>query len=56
MQEPESVKSALSQQVRKDAMKAEMDYLGNNDIWELVELPKDQKLVGSKWVFKVKIN
>ncbi len=32
VQEPESVKSALSQQVWKDAMKAEMDSLGNNDV------------------------
>ncbi len=32
VQEPESVKSALSQQVWKDAMKAEMDSLGNTDV------------------------
>ena len=26
----------------------------DNDIWELVELPKGRKAVGSKWVFKAK--
>ena len=29
-----------------------MESLHYNDVWELVELPKDQKAVGSKWVFK----
>ena len=33
-----------------------MDSLHENIVWELVELPKDRKPVGSKWVFKVKIN
>ena len=28
--------------------------VGNNDVWDLVELPKDRNSVGSKWVFKVK--
>ena len=28
--------------------------LHKNDVWELVELPKDRKAVGSKWVFKLK--
>ncbi|ORU94049.1 MAG: hypothetical protein A6F71_09125 [Cycloclasticus sp. symbiont of Poecilosclerida sp. M] len=37
-------------------MKAEMRLLQDNDVWELVELPKDRKNVGSKWVFKVKTN
>ena len=37
-----------------DAMKTEMDSLYGNNVWELVELPKDRKAVGSKWVFKVK--
>ncbi|KAL9241946.1 hypothetical protein vseg_015997 [Gypsophila vaccaria] len=28
--------------------------MGNNKVWELVELPEDFKTVGSKWVFKTK--
>ena len=32
-------------------MKVEMDALEKNGTWELVELPKEKKLVGCKWVF-----
>ena len=35
-------------------MKAEIDSLHNNSVWELVQLPEGQKPVGSKWLFKVK--
>ena len=38
----------------KMAMKEEMDSLEKNEIWDLVELPKDRKVVGCKWVFKLK--
>ena len=36
------------------AMKEEIDFLEKNKTWELVELPKDRKMVGCKWVFKSK--
>ena len=35
-------------------MKKEMKLIQENDVWDLVELPKDRKAVGSKCVFKVK--
>ena len=31
-----------------------MDYLRKNETWELVTKPKDQNVVGSKWVFERK--
>ena len=31
-----------------------MDSLRKNETWELVTKPKDRKVVGSKWVFKIK--
>ena len=31
-----------------------MESLHVNEVWDLVELPKDKKTVGSKWVFKTK--
>ena len=37
-------------------MKAEMQSLKDNDVWELVPLPEHRKLIGSKWVFKVIID
>ena len=30
----------------------EMEFLYANEVWDLVELPKDRKAVGSKWVYK----
>ena len=32
----------------------ELESMKNNQVWELVESHKSQKLVGSKWVFKTK--
>ena len=37
-----------------NAMEQEMKSLKENEVWELVELPKDRTLIGSKWVYKLK--
>ena len=34
-----------------EAIENEMRSLRENDVYELVELPKDRSPVGSKWVF-----
>ena len=39
-----------------DAMKAEMQSMYDNQVWDLVDLPSDKNAVGSKWVFKKKID
>lgn len=31
-----------------------MKSLKENDVWELMELPKGRKIVESKWVYKLK--
>ena len=36
------------------AMKTELTSLRENDVWDLVELPVGKKVVGCKWVYKVK--
>ena len=57
--EPATVTEALNGPDKSkwtNAMEKEMNSLSKNDVWELVELPKDRKAVGSKWVFKVKFN
>jgi hypothetical protein len=33
----------------------EYNSLIKNDTWSLVKAPKDRKLVGCKWVFKLKL-
>ncbi|RWR73399.1 Gag-protease-integrase-RT-RNaseH polyprotein [Cinnamomum micranthum f. kanehirae] len=37
-----------------DAMKDELESMTTNDVWDIVELPKNSKTVGCKWVFKTK--
>ncbi|GJZ96463.1 ribonuclease H-like domain-containing protein, partial [Tanacetum coccineum] len=37
-----------------DAMNQEMDVLLRNGTWELVDLPKGRKAIGSKWMYKIK--
>ena len=40
----------------KAALQKEMESISSNGVWDLVELPKDRKPVGNKWVFKKKTN
>ncbi|KAL0533145.1 hypothetical protein IC582_030360 [Cucumis melo] len=35
-------------------MKEELKSMNDNEVWDLVELPKESKRVGCKWVFKTK--
>ena len=48
IEEPVSVKDASMQKEWIGAMSSEMDSLDDNDVWDVVELPKGQKVVGSK--------
>jgi len=55
--EPKNFKEALESNESKDWLKAineEMLSLEKNQTWKLVSLPKNQRVVGSKWVFKKK--
>jgi Reverse transcriptase (RNA-dependent DNA polymerase) len=37
-------------------MKEELEALEKNKTWTLMSLPKGKKLVGCKWVYKIKYN
>nr|GEY12459.1 putative retrotransposon Ty1-copia subclass protein [Tanacetum cinerariifolium] len=39
-----------------DAMNAEMQFMKDNQVWCLVDLPPNCRTVGSKWIFKKKID
>lgn len=39
-----------------EAMQDEMDSLNKNNTWQLVQKPPNQKLVGCKWIYKLKQN
>jgi hypothetical protein len=51
---PKNLQDALNSPRWKAAMVEEMEALQKNSTWKLVELPKDKKTVGCKWVFTVK--
>jgi hypothetical protein len=51
---PKNLQEALNNPRWKAAMVEEMEALQKNSTWKLVELPKDKKTVGCKWVFNVK--
>ena len=58
-QDPSSVTEALSSHCKlkwKEAIEKEMKSIYANSVWELVEPPPDRKIVGSKWVFRKKID
>ena len=38
------------------AMKEEMDALVANDMWELIDCPKNVKVVDNRWVLQTKLN
>ena len=38
------------------AMTEELDQIEKNNTWELVPRPDDKNVIGSKWVFKNKMN
>ncbi|KAJ1026654.1 hypothetical protein NDA13_004027 [Ustilago tritici] len=40
----------------KEAMIAEMDSMQKMDIFELVDLPTDSKLIGIQWVYRLKLD
>nr|GFA96060.1 putative retrotransposon Ty1-copia subclass protein [Tanacetum cinerariifolium] len=57
--EPTNYKAALLDQESKkwlNAMNVEMQSMKDNEVWVLVELPPNGKTVGSKWLFKKKID
>ncbi|GKD12214.1 putative RNA-directed DNA polymerase, partial [Tanacetum coccineum] len=47
---------AASDQRWIEAMNLEMEALNRNNTWILTELPSGRKLIGCKWLFKVKYN
>lgn len=52
--EPKNVESALTDQCWRQAMNSELDSIEQNHTWVWTDLPKEQKAIGLKWVFKVK--
>jgi len=54
VEEPSSYEVAKKEPKWCKAMEEELQALKKNQTWELCMLPKDKKLVGCKWVYKIK--
>ena len=54
--EPSNFEEAEAQQGWKQAMAEEISMIEKNQTWELVERPVKRKVIGVKWVYKVKHN
>ena len=38
----------------QEAMEVEINSMNTNDVWDLEEIPNRTKIVGCKWVYKIK--
>lgn len=56
IQEPTSYNEACRNEEWIKAMNKELDALENNQTWTVMPLPQNKKAIGSKWVYKVKLN
>ncbi|GKA41574.1 retrovirus-related pol polyprotein from transposon TNT 1-94, partial [Tanacetum coccineum] len=56
VQQPEIFEEAMKSKKWRQAMEEEIKSIEKNDTWELTTLPKGQKAIGVKWVYKAKKN
>ncbi|GJX39949.1 retrovirus-related pol polyprotein from transposon TNT 1-94 [Tanacetum coccineum] len=52
--EPKNIKEAIKDESWTMAMQEELNKFVTNDVWSLVPPPKNQTVIGTKWVFKNK--
>eukprot|EP00253_Pinus_taeda_P014929 PITA_14929 len=53
---PQNVKEACKDEFWVKAMDEELEEIEKNNTWELVPRPKDKNVIGTKWIFKSKLN
>ncbi|GJW78008.1 retrovirus-related pol polyprotein from transposon TNT 1-94 [Tanacetum coccineum] len=54
--EPKNVNEALTDENWIIAMQEELNQFVANDVWELVPQPNNMKIIGTKWVFRIKLD
>eukprot|EP00253_Pinus_taeda_P007767 PITA_07767 len=54
--EPQNVREACKDECWVKAMDEELEQIEKNNTWELVPRPKDKNVIGTKWIFKNKLN
>ncbi|GJV37204.1 retrovirus-related pol polyprotein from transposon TNT 1-94 [Tanacetum coccineum] len=54
--EPKNVNEALADESWMLAMQEELNQFITNDVWELVPQPRNMTIIGTKWVFRNKLD
>ncbi|GKE22258.1 retrovirus-related pol polyprotein from transposon TNT 1-94 [Tanacetum coccineum] len=54
--EPKNVNEALGDERWVVAMQDELNQFIANDVWDLVPLPKEHTIIGTKWVYRNKLD
>ncbi|GKA12850.1 hypothetical protein Tco_0692396 [Tanacetum coccineum] len=54
--EPKNVNEALGDESWVVVMQEELNQFVANDVWDLVPLPKNQSIIGTKWVYRNKLD
>ncbi|GKA60200.1 retrovirus-related pol polyprotein from transposon TNT 1-94 [Tanacetum coccineum] len=54
--EPKLIKEAIQDESYTMAMQEELNQFKTNDVWSLVPPPDNQTIIGTKWVFKNKLD
>ena len=54
--EPKNANEVVKDDHWIQAMKEELDQIIKNDTWELVPRPENKNVIGTKWVFRNKMN
>ncbi|GJZ37587.1 retrovirus-related pol polyprotein from transposon TNT 1-94 [Tanacetum coccineum] len=54
--EPKNINEALKDESSVIAMQEELNQFISNDVWELVPNPKNMTIVGTKWVYRNKLD
>ena len=54
--EPKTVKDALEDDNWYKAMEEEIQQIEKNNTWSLVPRPEDKNVIGTKWVFRNKLD
>jgi hypothetical protein len=56
MLEPKNFNEANKDDHWVKAMNDELDQIEKNNTWEMVQRPEGKNVIGSKWIFKNKLN
>jgi hypothetical protein len=56
MMEPKNFNEANKDDNWVKAMNEELDQIEKKNMWEMVQRPKGKRVIGSKWIFKNKLN